>query len=392
MTPPASWQRHKLGDLARYINGKAFKPQDWKPTGLPIIRIQNLTSREKPFNYCDQSIEDRYLVRDGDLLISWSATLGSFIWDRGPAALNQHIFKAIPKEDLIERDFLHYLLLVTLDEMSEHAHGIAMKHITKGKFEAIEVALPPLLEQRRIVARIKACMERVEEIEDLRDQSIREAINIELACFHDSLMEGMERKRWPVMTLGDVSKSFRYGTSAKAHSQGEGLPVIRMGNLQGGYLDLSDLKYIEMSATEAARYKLNVGDVLINRTNSLELVGKAATFGVEEGVWLYASYLVRVEVDRERVIPEFVSSVINSALGRGYVLRTARRAIGMVNLNAKEMAKFPIPVPSLNEQEQVVARLMDARRLAEGLRASITGSEVGFLRDAVLQKAFTGEL
>ena len=165
-----------------------------------------------------------------------------------------------------------------------------------------------------------------------------------------------------------------------------------MGNLQGGYLDISDLKYVDLPATEAARYKLKVGDVLINRTNSLELVGKAATFGVEDGEWLYASYLVRVEVDRVRVSPDFVTSVINSTLGRDYVLKTARRAIGMVNLNAKEMAKFPIPAPSLDEQERVVARLMNARSLAEELRTSISSTEMGFLRRSILQRAFAGEL
>jgi restriction endonuclease S subunit len=205
-------------------------------------------------------------------------------------------------------------------------------------------------------------------------------------------MAGIEDKGWPILTLGDVAKSFRYGTSSKAHSQPEGVPVIRMGNLKGGYLDLSDLKYVDLPATETARYKLDAGDILINRTNSLELVGKAATFAAEDGVWIFASYLVRVEVDRKRVLPEFVTSVINSTLGRDYVLRTARRAIGMVNLNAKEMAKFPIPVPPLDQQEQIVARLTRARGLAKELRTSITGHEIGFLRGSILHRAFAGEL
>jgi type I restriction enzyme S subunit len=392
MTFPPTWRRYKLGELAQYINGKAFKPEEWKPAGLPIIRIQNLTDCRKTFNYCDQPIEERHLVRDGDLLISWSATLGSFIWNRGSAALNQHIFKTIPNTALIEREFLHYLMLDTLEEMADHAHGIAMKHITKGKFEAIEVGIPTLPEQRRIAARITACLERVTEIDVLRDRGRREAAGIELSCFHDSLMAGIEGNGWPVLTLGDVANSFRYGTSAKAHSQAAGVPVIRMGNLQGGYLDLSDMKYVDLPATETARYKLNVGDILINRTNSLELVGKAATFVVEDGVWIFASYLVRVEVDRKRVMPEFVTSVINSTLGRDYVLRTARRAIGMVNLNAKEMAKFPIPVPPLAQQEQIVERLMRARLLAEELRTSIAGPEIGFLRSSILHRAFAGEL
>ena len=95
----------------------------------------------------------------------------------------------------------------------------------------------------------------------------------------------------------------------------------------------------------AEKYLLSPGDVLVNRTNSLELVGKAATFDRQDGEWAYASYVVRIQVDTERVLPEFVTATINSRIGRRYVLRTARRAIGMVNINAKEMAGFPIPLP-----------------------------------------------
>lgn len=279
------------------------------------------------------------------------------------------------------------------DEGVRHFRGaVGQQRVPEDYLGNAEIPLPSLPEQRRVVARIKECMERVEEIEGLRNQAAREAAGIEFACFHDGLIEGIEEQGWPVLQLGEVAKSFRYGTSTKAHEQPTGLPVLRMGNLQAGYLDIASLKYIDLPPDEASRYKLSVGDVLINRTNSLELVGKAATFDLAEGDWLYASYLVRVEVDRDRVLPEFVTAVINSSMGRDYVLKTARRAIGMVNLNAKEMAKFPIPVPSLADQEAVVERLRTARTLAKELRSSMTDPEVGFLRQSILRKAFAGEL
>ena len=322
-----------------------------------------------------------------------SAIASGLVNGLGFGSTEFHVIR--PNVDRLLPDWVWYFVRQTSfrDEAMRHFRGaVGQQRVPVDYLGNANIPLPPVPEQRRIVSRIEACMERVDEIERLRDRVKREAAGIELACFHDSLVDGIESKGWPVLTLGDVAKSFRYGTSAKAHSEAEGLPVLRMGNLQRGYLDFTALKYVNLPATEMARYKLNVGDILINRTNSLELVGKAATFGVEDGEWLYASYLVRVEVDRKRVIPDFVTSVINSTLGRDYVLRTARRAIGMVNLNAKEMAKFPIPVPSLDEQQQVVARLIGARRLAEELRASITGPEIGFLRSSILQRAFAGEL
>jgi type I restriction enzyme S subunit len=300
----------------------------------------------------------------------------------------------VPIERL-DREFLAYYLRSPsfVSFANANTRGANLPRIAMAELWAHRIPVPPTIaEQRRIVSRIKACMDRVEEIETLRAQTAWEATNIEFACFHDELMNGVKQRGWPILDLGDVATSFRYGTSAKAHSHAEGLPVLRMGNLQRGFLELSDLKYINLPSAEGSRYKLNVGDVLINRTNSLELVGKAATFDVEEGDWVFASYLVRVEVDRARVLPEFVTAVINSTMGRDYVLRTARRAIGMVNLNVKEMAKFPMPVPPLDEQERVVLRLKAARTLAEELRTSMVEPEIGFVRQAILQRAFAGEL
>lgn len=386
------WKTYRLGDLAQYINGKAFKPEEWKTTGLPIIRIQNLTNADKPFNYCDQEVDRRYLVNDGDLLISWSATLGSFIWNRGPSVLNQHIFKALSNESLVEKEFLHFLMLNTLDEMAEHAHGIAMKHITKGKFEAIEVSIPNLSEQRRIVARIKECMDRVNEVEELREKTRLEASCLELAAFHDAIEEGIFKRGWIFGTLGDVALSFRYGTSDKAHTEKVGTPVLRMGNIENGYLNYSGLKYIQLNDRELSKYRLKSGDVLINRTNSLELVGKAAMFKQDEGEWVYASYLVCVDVDRTRIMPEFVTAVINSRMGRNFVLATARRAIGMVNINAKEMARFPMPLPPMKEQIEIVERLRALRICAQALRNEIDDPAIGQIRLAFLRKAFAGEL
>ena len=132
--------------------------------------------------------------------------------------------------------------------------------------------------------------------------------------------------------------------------------------------------------------------MLINRTNSLELVGKAATFNISDGDWVFASYLVRVEVNKSVALPEFVTAVINSRIGRDYVNRTARRAIGMVNLNAKEMAKFPMPMPSLESQLEIVEQLRTARQAATELRSIMANPGLPMLRQSVLRRAFAGEL
>lgn len=397
-----NWATKRLGEVTRRIGGgtpsreeKAFWNGNipWFTVAdlSDVDDIQALTSSREAITEAGLERSAAKLIPAGAVVFSSRVVVGKVGIARNQLATNQDFSSFIPSSEL-DREFLAYFLIKTKGDLRGHQRGATIKGVTTQVLDSLDVPLPPIPEQRRIVLRIKECLERVEEIENLRDQAAREAAGIELACFHDALSHGVEQKGWPVLTLGDVAKSFRYGTSAKAHAQAEGLPVLRMGNLQAGYLDLSDLKYISLPEVEVDRYKLTVGAILINRTNSLELVGKAATFDVPDGCWVYASYLVRVEVDRTRVLPEFVTAVINSRMGRDYVLRTARRAIGMVNLNAKEMAKFPMPLPSLTEQEDVVAQLKAARPVAKELRASMAEPDIEFLRQSILQRAFAGEL
>jgi type I restriction enzyme S subunit len=156
---PQGWAKATVGSLVILTNGFAFKPAQWKPEGTPIIRIQNLNNPEAGYNYCAESLPNKYRVVDGDLLFAWSGTpgtsFGAHIW-RGPKAwLNQHIFKVDFDERNIDKQFLRLALNVNLDEYIRAAHGGAgLAHITKRVFEASEVLIPPLDEQRRIVAKL----------------------------------------------------------------------------------------------------------------------------------------------------------------------------------------------------------------------------------------------
>jgi type I restriction enzyme S subunit len=148
VTTPNGWRRTALGDLGRYLNGRALKKDEWRPSGRPIIRIQNLTGSSEVFNYFQGEVEDRYVVRPGDLLVSWAATLGAYFWQGPEAVLNQHIFKV---ESNIDAKFHKYLLDHKLEDLMRHTHGSGMVHITRGRFDSLPVDVPDLDEQRRIV-------------------------------------------------------------------------------------------------------------------------------------------------------------------------------------------------------------------------------------------------
>jgi type I restriction enzyme S subunit len=154
---PDGWSWVSLGETGEYINGFAFKPNHRESEGLPIIRIQNLTDESKPLNLTNLDVPPEYKVSSGDLLVSWSATLDVFIWHRGPALVNQHIFKVVPETRVIHNRLLFYWLKIAIEQLqnTEHLHGSTMKHINRGPFMAHKLPLPPANEQTRIVEKLE---------------------------------------------------------------------------------------------------------------------------------------------------------------------------------------------------------------------------------------------
>ena len=159
---PKGWKKTTLGEIATYINGRAFKPIEWSKTGTPIVRIQNLNNPNAEYNYYDGSIEQKYHIKNGDLLFAWSASLGAYIWKGGNAFLNQHIFKVLPKEN-IDKTFIYYLLDKVTSELYAKAHGSGMVHVTKGKFEATSINIPPFETQQAIVNKIESLFDEIDE-------------------------------------------------------------------------------------------------------------------------------------------------------------------------------------------------------------------------------------
>ena len=147
---PEGWAVIKVGNVAKYTNGRAFKPEEWETTGLPIIRIKNLNDADAPYNRSSVIHEQKYLIKDGDLLFAWAASIGTYIWSGENAWLNQHIFKVEPYP-FIDKAFLFYAFQAMISEFYKNSHGSGMVHITKKQFEEITLLLPPLSEQIRIV-------------------------------------------------------------------------------------------------------------------------------------------------------------------------------------------------------------------------------------------------
>lgn len=388
MTETSQWKAITLGELADYVDGRAFKPSEWTTHGRPIIRIQNLTNAYKPFNYYDSEVEPRYEIRDGDLLVSWSATLGAYIWNRGEAILNQHIFKVTPYDSIVDKEFLYYLLLTTIDRMKEWTHGSTMKHITRAKFRAIKVAIPCIDEQRRIVSRVNELLGRIDKMSLLRKTAIEETHALVPSLLHEQF-ETLG-KQYPSVTIDDICSDSSYGTSRKCSNQRTGTPILRIPNVAQGAVNATNLKYCTLSERELRILALKKGDLLFVRTNgSPDLVGRCAIFDLDGTTFAFASYLIRLRVDLNKVVPQFVSYFLQSASGRDALANRRRTSAGQYNINSANLRSISLPLPPVAVQLEMVDQMTDQIRIAKQIASESEHQyeHMSLLRTVVLQNA-----
>ena len=224
----------KLGDIATYINGYAFKPEQRGSEGLPIIRIQDLTGNAYDLGYYNEDYPKKIELNDGDVLISWSASLGVYLWNRGKALLNQHIFKVVFDKVEIDKLYFMYAVEYSLDKMSLKTHGATMKHITKKDFDNVVIPYPDLDYQKETSYRLtslKGIIEKYQEQLDLLDELIKARF---VEMFGDI---GMGLLNYQTCKLGDVAKvgsSHRVFTTEFVES---GIPFYRgteIGELANG--------------------------------------------------------------------------------------------------------------------------------------------------------------
>lgn len=303
----------------------------------------------------------------------------------GPSWVNNHahVLRARP---ITSNRYLKYVLDAT--DYRPVVNGTTRLKLTRAGLARIPIPLPPLGEQRRIVAAIEEQFSRLDVADDVFTALVKR-----LGGLAEALISRATKGKWPVVALSDVTRHQGYGSSAKCSVDPTGTPVLRMGNIDGGRIKVGSLKYLPSDHPDAKKFRLTSGDVLFNRTNSPELVGKTAVYRGDPPDAAFASYLIRVQLSND-CLPAWASLVINSSHGRGYVARVRTQQVGQANVNGTKLAAMPIPLPPLEEQRRIVAELEQQLSLIDSLRAAVESAQKGSaaLRRAILERAFRGEL
>ncbi len=382
MTTASIYKQVRLGDVCDTTSGGT--PSRSVPSyfggGIPWVKSGDLTDGD--VWDVDETISreglegsSAKLLPKGTLLLAmYGATVGKLGILQMYAATNQAIC-GIRTPESLEPKFLFYQLLARRPALVRMSVGGAQPNISQRLIRDLMISLPPLSEQRRIVD----LLSRAENIVRMRREAEQKAKEIIPALFLDMFGDPVTNpKGWAVRTISDVVVAVEYGTSTKAGEGTVGVPMIRMGNVDvQGRLKLHDLKYVELEEVDRRKYRLQPGDILFNRTNSKELVGKTGIWRSDRDA-VAASYFIRVRVNETVLAPDYLWAFMNTPHMKKTLFGMARGAIGQSNINSQELRSIPLAVPSLALQRTFSARVCECLELEQYQEVAIGGSESVF--------------
>lgn len=358
----------------------------------------------------------------------------AFYADSEERAFSNHMTRIRVNQDKISPEYLALALHQLwregyfADKCNNH---VSQASISRTVLLETEIALPPLSEQDRLVEALAATQETVDRARDrlatipallkkFRQSVLAAACSGQLtADWREESgitappdltrlvkQKGKKAAEQPAdlelpdipdcyaqASIGEIVNLIQYGTSSKSGDFAPGrIPVLRMGNIQDGTLDWADLKYADQNK-EISSLLLVEGDILFNRTNSPDLVGKTAVFKGEQQA-TFASYLIRLRAHPEFAVPEFVAYWINSSWGREWAQLVKTDGVSQSNINGTKLSAMPIPLPSVTEQAEIVRRVESLFALADSIESRLAEAtaQVERTTQAILAKAFRGEL
>lgn len=394
---PEGWKWVKLGDICDFIGGMQPPKSTFSNRLLPgyvrLVQIQDFRRSDMAVYIPEEEAKRRF--DESDVMIGRYGPPVFQILRGLSGAYNVALMKTAPKP-CITKDYLYYLLQeysIQKAVISQSQRSAGQSGVQRQFLEELTVPLPPLTEQKRIVAILNEKMAAIEKARTATLAQI-EAAKALPAAYLRQVFDSPEAQTWERKTLEELCKeNGQYGTSEKSNRLGLGLPVLGMGNIVNGSLHWENLSFIQLEKSQQEKYLLKKGDLLFNRTNSAELVGKTAVFdGVRDAV--FASYLIRFRLKENLANSHFITAYINSSIGRKFIEENMGRSIGQVNISASTMNTMIIPIPSLEKQNEISLELIEKRNKVKFLQQSLQEQleAINALPAAILKQAFNGEL
>jgi len=396
---PLAWKTSFVKYLGKYINGYPFKPDDWSNQGKPILRIQNLSNPNADFNRYEGEIPKDYLVHKGDILISWSASLGVYKWLGEDSWLNQHIFKVEINYDLVCDEYFIWLASWFVEELAHKAHGSTMQHLTSNAFGSFPVLLPPISEQEAIAHYLDKETAKIDELIKIKKRLLELLDEKRRALITHAVTRGLNpnvpMRDSGVEWIGEIPKHwevefakwlFKEIDERSITGQEE---LLTVSHITG--VTLRSEKDVNMFMAESMEgYKVcQSGDLVINTLWAwMGAMGVSFKPGIVSPSYhvyrpmgkyhqVYLDYLVRISI--------FAEEAIRYSKGVW---------ISRLRLYPEEFFQILLPVPSFEEQEEIAKYLIQETQKLDHLSIA-TKKTIEFLqerRTALITAAVTGQI
>ncbi|MFM6992080.1 MAG: restriction endonuclease subunit S [Rhodoferax sp.] len=383
------WDTSTIGECFELINGLAFKPNDWKQTGVPIIRIQNLNDPDATLNYFQGSVPERNKIDSGDLLFAWSGTLGSSfgarIWDGPSGVLNQHIFKVLTDENVITKDFALLAFALVEQDIAREAHGFksSFVHVKKSDLQKVVLQIPPVAEQRKIFSALSDVDALIAGLEKLiaKKRDLKQAVMQQLLTGQIRL-PGFSGE-WTVKRLGDLAEMGSGGTPPSANTAyyGGDIPWVAIADMTGGgkYIAATERNLTALGLANSAAQMFPAGTVLYAMYASL---GECSISTVP----VTTSQAILGIRPKANLNPEFLYYLLTS-------WKPMVKGLGQqgtqANLNKGIVADFKISLPAFDEQESIAAVLVEIDNELAVLEARLAKTRE--LKQGMMQELLTGK-
>ena len=353
-----SWPIVRLGDLIKLVRGVTYKKDDEvEDGGYQVLRANNIDIRTSSLNLSEVKLvssnvgfHDDKKLKSGDVFICLASGskdhIGKVTFISGDTDYYFGGFMGSIRVDqgILQPDYLYWLLREQRfnDFLRLRIIGANINNLSAKILYEYGIPLPPLSVQHEILA----------EIENY--QKVIDGARAVVENYRPHIAVDPE---WPMVELGEVCKKLQYGISARLNTDDSGYKTFRMGELvEGRSVDRGDMKFADISTGDFEKYRLVRGDILFNRTNSIEHVGRTGIFDLE-GPYCFASYLIRLSISENKANPFYVNAFMNTGGFQSGIKRYASRAIGQSNINAKSLAAYRIPLPPIPAQNEIVAEI-----------------------------------
>lgn len=399
----AGWKSSMLGEVTSLLN-RGISPKYLDAGGICVLNqkcIRDHRINFEPSRRHDElakRVGSERLLQAGDVLVNstGTGTLGRVAQLREnpsePTTVDSHVSIVRPIPGKFYPEFFGYMMVVIEDAIKESGEGCGgQTELARSVLaEKFLVHYPESLpEQQRIVGILDEAFDGIATAKANAEKNLQNARAIFESHLNDVLTQCGEG--WMNTTLGEVCTKVEYGTSAKSKDQGE-IPVLRMGNIQNGRFEWGKLVYTDDRA-EIEKYLLKHNDVLFNRTNSPELVGKTAIYKSEMPA-IFAGYLIRIHRKENLLDADYLNYFLNSNIAKEYGKTVVISSVNQANINGQKLKSYPISVPPLKQQQDFVVKLdaltEETQRLESIYQQKL--SALDELKKSLLEKAFSGAL